>query len=261
MSSNQVAVLLGKLIAAGLDCKPTSSDEIAICCPRCFPQHSNRRKTLYVNAITGSFICHRCQPKFAFKGGHGEKRNLALGYLLDGLGLNGIKNRIIDSQPDNTLSLKELRAKLLPSDLAVAIAKQSGVMLPEGFRTDWKACATGLLARKYLLARGLSRDVIKSCGVGYIAGTDLHGSVVFPVYMDGELRFWQARRFMFSSGYKYMSCPGVEKRTVLYGYDGLTRVGEAVIVEGIFDALKVGRGAVALLGKTISEWRIALLAR
>jgi len=130
------------------------------------------------------------------------------------------------------------------------------IELPTGFRTDWATTLTGRAVLHYLKSR-LPPGAVKVSGVGYIINGQLAGCAVFPIYINKELKFWQARKVVYVEEPKYTSPPGA-KSTVLYGYDWLTS-NRAVLTEGIFDALNTENG-VALLGKTISDEQIKLLA-
>ena len=77
-----------------------------------------------------------------------------------------------------------------------------------------------------------------------------------------ELRGWQARAIDDAAGDepKYVTMAGMKKSKLLYGLpQALQTTGPAWIVEGVTDVWRVGPGAVALFGKTLSDFQKALL--
>jgi hypothetical protein len=128
---------------------------------------------------------------------------------------------------------------------------------PEGYRTDFGATITGRAIAKYLKKRNIRNSLIRELRVGYSIEGDCNGAAIFPLFMKGELVFWQARRVLFQATNKYHSSK--LDKSVLYGYDWLE--GNSVyVVEGIFDAIALKPHSVGLLGKTISDHQIAHLA-
>lgn len=250
--------LINGLQNLGVKCKPASDSEIAIICPACNPTYKNNRTTLYANADTGSYICFRCKGVASRGGQDHNSRIKSLGKLLDLLGLSTNKESLLGGDiPVGSLS--DLR-QVIASIGSNATPQETGkpIELPDGFRTDWKASRIGNTVFKYLRGRGLSRRVIQRYQIGFVARGDLCGAAIFPVYMNGELRFWQARHIMFPSGDKYFGCPGIHSHNMLYRYDQITSK-KILLVEGTFDALAVN--GVALFGKVLSDTQVALLSK
>ena len=132
-------------------------------------------------------------------------------------------------------------------------------VLPSEYRTDFEATMTGRTILKYLTQkRGMSLYEIEALDVGYAIDGDCAGSAIFPVIMNGDLVFWQARRVLYQTRGKYEG-PRIDRSGVLYGYDWL-KADPVYLVEGIFDAIALKPYSVALLGKTITDKQIALLA-
>ena len=229
-----------------------SGDEVAISCPACSPYHHNKRLTFYLNLRTDASICFRCEPRRA---GRGVNVALLALFGLEHL-LHQFEGEVEDIQEG---SLTELRRKLLLGPPATPEGAFNSISLPMGFRRDWLRTVSGRQVLAYLIKRGFNRQTLKATGVGYVIEGPLGGRVVFPVTIGGQLRFWQARAAFMASGPPYLG-PEVDKRGVLYGYD--LAGAEVIVVEGIFDVLGVGLGrSVALLGKTVSDTQIELLAR
>lgn len=77
--------------------------------------------------------------------------------------------------------------------------------------------------------------------------------LIIPVYWDGEMVGWQARAIGEKhAGPKYYTMPGLKKTQMLFNGDRARKSKFGVVVEGVFDAFRVGPAAVALLGKAMS---------
>lgn len=245
--------LIRTLTESGIPYRPGGQEhEIALRCPQCSSRHPGNRLTLYVNTAKEKWICFRCDPRRA---------GVGPGSLLDQLRLPHLKDRFdADNIPAD--SLAELRRKLLglgsEPEPVVAVAQR----MPEGFRRDWNSTIMGAAIYNYLRKRNLSDQAIKDCGVGYTVKGPVAGCAVFPVYNNGDLKLWQARRVLLGTEPKYISPAGAEKHAALYNYDRVEPAA-VILVEGIFDALAVAAlnvSVAALLGKSISDAQIALLA-
>lgn len=131
----------------------------------------------------------------------------------------------------------------------------------------------------YLAKRGLDSDTVRRELIGFGRTGWLEDYVVFPIYMDHVLVYWQARSI-------YDPPPGVtwrqwadetgrtknrnlpndgihaEGHEVVYGYDRVRNAETVVLVEGPIDRLRVGpEFTVALLGKAADPVKIERLRR
>ena len=125
---------------------------------------------------------------------------------------------------------------------------------------------------------------IRYCGAGksYAGGLfNTTNTLMIPVYMGGILIGWQARllynpdelndnmcealRFIKDEDGdwvrppKYFTMPGLDKGRILYNYDWARQSNLVVVCEGVFDAIAVGRCAVATFGKGVTEQQARLL--
>lgn len=92
---------------------------------------------------------------------------------------------------------------------------------------------------------------------GFVPGTRVitrmvKGRIIVPVYRSGDLVGWQART-LTNQEPKYYTMPGLKKSQMLYNGDRAAKSRFGVVVEGVFDAFRVGERAVALLGKSMSH--------
>jgi hypothetical protein len=117
-------------------------------------------------------------------------------------------------------------------------------------------------AVRYVVDRGFDPVVLsRDYGVGLCVRSDFYaamgGRLYIPVYKDGKLVGWQGRwvgdDWKLWGAQKYYNLTGFKKSRVLYGYDRARDARCVVVVEGVSDVWAVGAGAVALLGKTMSQ--------
>ena len=125
-------------------------------------------------------------------------------------------------------------------------------------------------ARQYLVSRGIDPEYVgKTYDVSYCqsAGAEYpmaHGRLIIPIVMREAMVGWQARYvgdldWKSWSPPKYYNPPGMNKRMMLYGFDQARPSSFCVVVEGASDAWAVGPGAVALLGKSMSQQQFDLI--
>lgn len=137
------------------------------------------------------------------------------------------------------------------------------ITLPEGYTPILSG--SGLLAnaaRKYLRNRGFNLKRLSKSGVGYSLVGQYMGYLIFPFYSRGVLEFFQGRRFA-SSGPKMQNPKeedyGIGKTFLIYNRDALFMYTRVYIVESITNALTLGDNAIALLGKTISNYQLSCI--
>jgi hypothetical protein len=117
----------------------------------------------------------------------------------------------------------------------------------------------------YWRSRGLGVGEARVSGVSFARRGRLAGRLVLPVRMDGAVVYYQARSIGDDAQPKVLNPSSREAEAtaseVLYGYDLARGSQHVVVVEGLFDALRVGPHAVALLGKTASPAKVERLRR
>lgn len=123
-------------------------------------------------------------------------------------------------------------------------------------------------ARLYLQERGFDAEVIsRDFGVCYCleAADDYRmaqGRIIIPIFVDGELGGWQARLVgdpQHKGIPKYFSMPHMKKTRLLYNFDRARKHPCVVLCEGPTDVWSFGPEAVALFGKTISDYQLGLI--
>lgn len=95
--------------------------------------------------------------------------------------------------------------------------------------------------------------------------TILCNRLVIPVFdINGFVRSWTSRRMDTNNYIRYLSCPesceSLPIKSLLYN-ENLVNGDTVVVVEGAFDALKFGDGAVATMGTEVSIEQIEKLSK
>lgn len=128
----------------------------------------------------------------------------------------------------------------------------------------------------YLAGRGIGPAEIAAYDLRTTRRGRHRGYVLFPVYMDGGLVYWQGRAswnpppgsaeerkaWVKRTAYrKTLNPTGVSASPVVYRIDDVRGFDHVVITEGPVDAIRVGPHAVALFGKATSPAKIERLLR
>lgn len=108
------------------------------------------------------------------------------------------------------------------------------------------------------------------------------GTLIIPIYEAGKLIAWQSRLLYnpdsvkpgeesaygwvfdtecqkYKTPPKYFTSPGYKKGEHLFNYDNASKFGFVVVTEGAFDAMRVGKCAIATFGKGISDTQVQML--
>lgn len=220
-----------------------------VCCPFCSALKRVRNDTrfrLWVNHRWGTQI-----PNF-------NSYSLAICYNEDCL-----------SDPEVSKffrSLVEGDAYYIPPEI-VSPPQPSGklvsIRLPDSY-VPLLSLPPGHPALEYLVSRGFDPAYVATqYGVGYV-GHDgslpaISNSLLIPVYFDGELVSWQARKLSPAGKVKYVTCPGAKISQVFYNWDAARGYDYAILVEGVFDVWRLGPPALALFGTHLSQNQVDLL--
>lgn len=136
-------------------------------------------------------------------------------------------------------------------------------------------------AVQYLKQRRFdAHEIGQKWGTCYCAWSEnprpaIRDALVIPIHMpqntsncapEGQgpvVAGWQARRLApFPGEPKYLSAAGVQIKRLLYGLPfALSSGGPIILCEGVFDVWRIGYGAVALFGKTLSSQQRTLILR
>lgn len=201
--------------------------------------------------------------------------------LLDGVDRLTAIDRVIDGYQGGDAPT-QIQARLRTSSAArTQLELLTRIMLPRGAAPIMAGQPAFTQAWAYLERRGLSRAEVLEYKLAFGLGGRLKGYVVFPLYMDGAMVYWQARAawdppeglsesqrraWTKATNYRKTLNPansevGCSASDVLYNYDRAACEPHVVVVEGPIDAIKVGPHAVALFGKALSDAKLARLQR
>lgn len=138
-------------------------------------------------------------------------------------------------------------------------AQVNGLDWPEEYvplRPDSVKSLCQRAALRYLKNRGLTDEQILLFRIGYCASGAYQGRVIVPVFQGNEIVYFVARSISQAEERRYLNPPmpktGVTFKTFL------GKAHDAVIVEGVFDAISVSRylPAIALLSKNPTEEQV-----
>lgn len=240
----------------GLDPKRASSGrELIVECPFC------HRPKLYVNAKTGLWLCYRCEER-------GNKWSL----LEKVVGLNPIEagyyiRTKLDDTDDTEDGLPEPEVPIKPPWLPTGF-----VTLPteQGFPGVLNPLCPSYIS--YLLKRDITFPLMMRFHIGYAPGNPVYDwRVIIPVIMGGVLQSFVARSIYdacFRCRAAVCECPlgwqrvlyppGTKMSQLLFNLDAITG-NHAVLVEGVFDAMRMPDHAVAAFGSHLSHVQRTLL--
>lgn len=153
------------------------------------------------------------------------------------------------------ISVEELKNPLQEAEAKV-IPKMASEILPKEFNTfNGNLTFVGQKAYKYILGRMTAEDVSKY-SVGYCGLGKYKWRIIIPVTENGKVIYFVARTFMNEKPvYKNPTKEeyGIGSEEIVFNIDGARKQGQAVVCEGVFDAIRVGGDGVALLGTNLSE--------
>ena len=172
----------------------------------------------------------------------------------------------IKAPPDDEyISVGEL-TKSFQIDYDRAFAKELQFKgLPEEFCPLWedrKLTGIGQKALKYALSRMSMDDIVKH-KVGYCGLGKYKWRIVIP-FFEGSRTVYFVARSIYKSERPYMNPEKPDANIigaddVVFNIDRAKGLGQAVICEGVFDAIKVGDDGVAILGTEIGDEQVRKL--
>lgn len=207
-------LLFSILATAGFDPHNASAaTELMFACPEC----QDDKPRLYMSTSSGLWICHHCK----------EKGNL-FSFLY--------KYCDIGDPWDTEQVVSEIKGSYKDLDLPVSrpdIKTTEEIELPAEMK--W---STPQVCR-YLVSRGLDDTNPEFFGLGSCLSGRYANRIIVPVYTNGELKTFVARTWLEGYEPKVLMPSGSKASEALYRYDDLGTKGPLIIVEGVWDVLKV----------------------
>jgi hypothetical protein len=142
-----------------------------------------------------------------------------------------------------------------------AVVKNTSVTFPKGYTSILQG--TGTLAKRargYLINRHIDLNFADSIGLGYCIkpGEEYFGRIIIPFFDKGKLVYFIGRDFLVSDPFLRYKNPktekiGIGKGEVLFNEEALWFYDSVVLLEGAFDAMSLGKFAIASQGWKLSQ--------
>lgn len=120
---------------------------------------------------------------------------------------------------------------------------------------------------KYLEKRGFNaQSLADEWGIkGTIGFGGYANRIIIPIEYYGTLCSYQGRDITGKAELRYKACKSTEEvidhQHIVYGIDKAIPFNQCVVVEGVFDAWKLGAGAVSCFGIDYTAYQVRCLAR
>jgi hypothetical protein len=243
-------------------CQDHAGDQVSthdwiLDCPEC-----GKRK-LTVAVQKQGWHCWVCEAYSGGKSGRGGLVSLIC--LLDGCTPKEAVNRILLGGRFSSIPIDRL-----PDDFVVEVFDNAGpsptIPGPEFYRP---ILVDGILP--YMVKRGITLEDAVAFGLGWCWEGRYRGRLVFPVFEDRRLVYYQARAMWEETdqpkGTRYLKALNPPKEVgsissnVLMNLDVARQYPRVAVVEGPIDCVKTGPSAVATFGKRIYPRQIGKLIR
>lgn len=198
------------------------------------------------------YNCYNCDHKAVYNSEESKSFSKNMLKVLDSFGIPESEyNKFLLETFGNTTDIQSTEVK---NKLKV---EPGSLVKPDHFYLLKNAKANdkwAIIAEHYLKDRCIDSklyDFYLSDGSGKY-GKKWKGRIIFPIYKDAKLVFYQGRALVDSMIKKYEN-PSVDKQAVLYNYDEIFTYSKKplFVVEGFFDAFLIN--GCALIGKNITK--------
>jgi DNA primase len=205
-----------------MDYKTTGDvNEIRICCPYCvnYGKTPDTEYHLYIDKKNKIFHCFRCNKA-------------------------GVLAQLTDK-------LKYTPVFLPEPEKRIEYKKQ------EEYLDFFGNSLSQRIARKYWKSRGLTEQEAKE----YQVKVDKNNfAIVIPVRDENGFKVYDIKRSCLKTNdRKYYIEKGSNKSKYLFNFDKAKEYKQIYLVEGVFDAISIGKQGVAMFGKFLSDTQLELL--
>lgn len=206
--------------------------ELALPCPLC----GDHRDRLFINLTTFLWTCHNCN----------ESGNL-ISFL----------ERVMEKDP---FEAYHLATKLQPK---AARTKPREILITPEVKLPglWLDDPDSMIQRgfwRYLFERGLDEETVRHYQMRFEVIGMYRGRVIIPIFHEGVVASFAARAIVWWEKPKVLYPYGTKVGEMLFGLDEIA--GDTVIlVEGIFDAIRLRGKSACTFGAHLSAGQRALL--
>ena len=206
------------------------SKNISVVCPECGSHKSLRKRKLSICLDTGLYHCWVCELK---------GKNIA--YLAKKIGafknvIEGLSAAFGNLSSEGTIEEEEVFS--LPDDFSLL---------------SLRSCRTSKIAKSYLYSRGFSDQDILKYKAGISNEFEFTNRIIFPSFDEElNLNFFLSRSYDKSQKIPYRNCIK-SKKEIIFNENLVDWSQELVLVEGVFDAVKVKKNVACMLGSWIDE--------
>lgn len=111
------------------------------------------------------------------------------------------------------------------------------------------------LPYEYLKSRHITESEIEYYDLMYCSEGVYQQRIIIPIYEDDTLAYFLGRAYMHKNP-KYLNAPISKDKILFKTFEG--KVEEAIICEGVFDAMRIGKyfNAISILGKKATQKQI-----
>lgn len=248
------------------------TDEIMLECPKCeADEPGSGAEKLWYNTQKKIGWCYKCETSYP-----PDKILQHVG----GMSLLGSMSLILDqAKGAEAQAIHDFRDKLLREDRPAA---HDQIVVPEiDLPEEFVPYRRGLKYPAYFDQRGITPAQAVYHRLGWCAYGEFRNRLVIPIYTLGKLVAFNTRLMLSADKIKTTNAvlkqqlspkEYSKKKLKPYKHQGKTKYAffnydrartrkQIVLCEGVFDAIRVGPDAMALLGKSVGQYKYDLLSQ
>ena len=208
-----------------------SGKNITVKCYNCGNKKSINKKKLSICLETGRFHCWVCEAK-------GRNIASAVKNCTNDKNLLTKINQVFEYINNKNAEDKQEKVIKLPDDFELLCLSKR---------------RTSNFAKKYLYGRGIDEKTMWKYKIGISNHSEYMNRIIFPSF-DSELNlnFFQTRLCDENAKIPYRNCDG-NKKEIIFNENLIDWRQPVVLVEGVFDAMKLNLNTCCLLGSWIDE--------
>lgn len=254
MTFNIEQFLINNKIEYKISGKNVGRGEYGITCPFC----GDNRSHCCINPIKQVFHCWVCSEAGNYEKLISKLKNISYTEAKEIVNLCNDLKKVLEERVNKMVQVIEKPMKnkelKLPPYTKPFIKDSTNI---------WQEVAYKFLVEKYDLSW---KDILESDLHYCYFGEKYKNCIIIPCYFQNKLVTFIGRVWGTNSKKRYINCSNeeglVNTKNLIYNYDNI-RKGQnlVIVVEGVFDAIKVGLNrAVALFGTEITQTQLNLLA-